>query len=70
MRPIGTTRGRESGKMESYLIMTIQLQVFLDLHRILLRLGRLRFDSLRDIGQDFLGSEHAVGVQTTVVGDV
>ena len=50
--------------------MTIQLQVFLDLHRILLQLGRLRFDSFRDIGQNFLGSEHTVGVETTVVVNI
>lgn len=50
--------------------MTIQLQIFLDLHRVLLRLGRWRFDSLRDVGKDFLGSEHAVGVETTVVVNI
>lgn len=46
--------------------MTIQLKVFLHLHGIWLRLRGLCFDSLGDVREDLLCSEHAIGVETTV----
>jgi hypothetical protein len=50
-----------------YLIMTIKLQIFIHLHRVRLRLDRLGLDPLGNVGEDLLGTEHAVGVEATVV---
>jgi hypothetical protein len=57
------TKGREG---ITHLIMTIQLQIFLHLHRIRLGLRGLGLNPLRHIGEDLLGTEHAIGVETTV----
>lgn len=54
------------GKEYSYLIMTVELQIFLHLQGVRLRLHRLCFYPFSDVGEDLLRSEHSVGVEATI----
>jgi hypothetical protein len=56
------TRGDGIIKNTAYLVITIELQIFLWLESIGIRVLRGSLDSLRNISQDLLYSEHSVGI--------
>ena len=53
---------------ETYLILTVQIKVLFRFEGVGVWVFGHGFDALSDVGEDFLGAKHPVGVEAGVTG--